>query len=152
MYQTDYGLGSFTIVCGCCGWDKDRRSFSSAIAEHYVKTELKKSIKAKASGAVKWTLNARCIFLATSMGSTSFATVPNHVIAAGELTPRREYDCKSTGSVELALSSHKSKRPGRAVSICERENSRSTDGMETDGPKSPPERGKRECTSMTIPN
>jgi len=110
MYLIDGGLGAFTITGGCCAWDKDRQSFSSAVAQHYLKTELNKSLKPKSVWCAEDGTYCSVKFPDDTDVMVSFVEMPNYLIAraSGPNMPRREYNHKCSGNIELTLSPHKS--------------------------------------------
>jgi hypothetical protein len=94
MYmQTGTGIGINLRISDCSGWEQDPQSFAKVIAEHYVRTELGRSL----SGQSIWCRPDGKLCQVSFPGDievmVSLVKTPSYVIARqiGKNKPRREY-------------------------------------------------------------
>jgi len=109
MYLQDDGMGAFTIPADCCAWDRNRENLASSVAQHYVATELKKSLKPTSIWCSGTDPNCEVKFPGGLQVNVLFDNYPKFVTAVSYKRPPRDYDLKCTGNVALNLSPHSSK-------------------------------------------
>jgi hypothetical protein len=103
-WQKHDGLGRFGRG-DCSGWERDLQSFSKVVAEHYLRTEMGLSLRAKSIWCRPDGKGCEVYFPGDVTVGVSFVGVPGYVIARqfGPAKPRREYnyDCTPEGKVIL---------------------------------------------------
>jgi len=109
MYLHDDGMGAFTIPADCCVWDKNRESLASSVAQHYVATELKKSLKPTSVWCSGVDPYCEVKFPDKLQVNVLFDNYPKFISAVSYKKPKRDYDLRCTGNVALNVSPHSSK-------------------------------------------
>jgi hypothetical protein len=94
MYiRANTGLGISQQSSNCSGWEKDPQSFTKVIAEHYVRTELGRSLRGRSIWCRPDGKMCTVGFPGGIEVMVSLVRVPSYVIARqiGKDKPRREY-------------------------------------------------------------